>query len=509
MPTRRQLDPQIQTICYPEDGGQMGGINKEQIISRWVTDTDSFDDLINFLPTGNMLQQVPANGPIFAALGVQPVWISAQPLNAATYIFVLGSDGSLSQVSLGGSVTVISGPGTFSALSDIANWQGTEIIFSDLNAAKIYSWNGTTLTTVFSSQPAAFITVFSGRLWMGYLATVTFTAGGTYNSLGGDSGSFTMTDYDTPPPIRAIYPFGGNLFLFGYNWVQTISGLFDSGSPAVLQFSKSTLTDEAGLINKWSLLPFGYLINYCSLYGIWALYGAQPAFISENVGALFQGASPTASSFSAAYGQILGVPCLMWNLQSSDGLYRVIGQTVNSQGAGLWFTVSIGNISFITYGVDQTNGQQKVWATDTQGNIFQMFAGTGAVTSSLKTPLWSMGNRLRYKTIIRVGHEVVVTGGTSMSVSVQDQDLNTYTPVMQSVNPSTTFTWTNNGQAFNWTNNLFPFNWTTNQTQYTLMDYEVPITCVKMGMNTSITATGAAILSSAIEYQELLADWGN
>jgi hypothetical protein len=41
------------------------------------------------------------------------------------------------------------------------------------------------------------------------------------------------------------------------------------------------------------------------------------------------------------------------------------------------------------------------------------------------------------------------------------------------------------------------------------MDYEVPITCVKIGMNTSITAAGAAILSSAIEYQELPADWGN
>src|SRR5579863_190578 len=161
MPTRRQLDPEIQTICYPEDREQMGGINKEQIISRWTTDNNSFDDLINFLPTGNMLQQVPANGPIFAAFGEQPVWISAQPLNGATYIFVLGGDGSLSQVSLGGAVTTISGVGTFSSASDIANWQGTEIIFSDLNAAKVYSWNGTTLTTVFTSQPAAFITVFS------------------------------------------------------------------------------------------------------------------------------------------------------------------------------------------------------------------------------------------------------------------------------------------------------------------------------------------------------------
>jgi hypothetical protein len=508
MPTRRQLDQQIQTIFFPEDGGQMGGISKEQAISRWVVDPNSFDDLVNFLPTGNMLQQIPGNGPVFSTLPSPAVWISAQTLNAATFIFALCANGAIYQTSLGGVRTIVTGPGTVSVNTDIANWQGTTILFTDLNASKIYSWDGASFATVFSNQPAQFITVFNSRLWMAYQATVTFTAGGTFNSLGGDSGSFAITDADCPPPIRCLIPFGGNLFIGGYSWWQTVGGLFDSGSPAVLQFSKTTLTDEAGVYSKWSAIGYGYSLYYASLYGVWSLLGAQPQFISDPVGYFFQGAVVPGSSYSAAYGQILGVPCLMWQILVSDGTYRVIGQTIQSNGNGLWFTVSTSNIAFITYGIDQSNGQQKVWATDTGGSLFQLFGGTGNVTSSLRTPLWSFGSRIRYKSILRVGHEVVVTGNASMQVIVQDQDLNQFTPLLSSVSPTTTFNWTNGGAAFQWTNTSDLFNWTTRQTQYTLMDYDMPITCVKVGMNTTITAVGAAILSSEVEYQELPADWG-
>jgi hypothetical protein len=102
-----------------------------------------------------------------------------------------------------------------------------------------------------------------------------------------------------------------------------------------------------------------------------------------------------------------------------------------------------------------------------------------------------------------------VTGAAAMTVIVKDQDKNQYTPLLSSVNPSTAFIWTNNNLVFNWTNAGFPFNWTTNQTQYSLMDYDVPITVNKLSMETTLVGIGATILSSEVEYYELPADWGN
>lgn len=506
MPTRRELDP-IVTAFFPEDGQDHQGVFRVSSQSRWSIDDTQYDDLQNWLPMGRLLQQIPANGATIATLASTAIWISAQPLNQATYIFCLCNNGHIYQVALGGTITDVSGATSMSANSDIANWQGTIILFTDLNASKIYSWNGTTFATVFTSQPAQWICVFSGRLWMANQSTVTFTAAGTYNSLSGDSGSFVITDTDCPPPIRVISPYAGSLFIGGYQWYQIVAGLYDSGQPAVLQFQKNTLTDEAGIYTKWSFLPFGYGLYYASLYGIWNLLGSQPQFISEPIGAFFQNAQLANSSFSAAYGQVLGIPCLMWQLYDTpSATYRVWGM---SQDRQQWFSVTQGNIFFITYGTDQTNGQQKVWAVDSSGNIFQMFAGTGNVTSKIQTKLWSFGSRIREKSIIRAGAELVVTGAATVSLVALDEDLNQFTPPLQSTNPSTVFTWTNNSATFLWTNSGSPFNWTTRGTQYALMDFELPVTVRKLGLNTTVTASGATLLSSAVEFEELPADWGN
>ena len=509
MPTRRQLDPEIMTVFFPEEGQSFKGLNKFSNLSRWVIDDHEFDDLINFIPMGRLIQQVPANSSNFATLAATAVWISAQPLNQATYIFALCTNGAIYQVSLGGTITTVTGPGTVSVNTDIANWQGTTILFTDPNAAKIYSWNGTAFATVFSSQPEQFITVYAGRLWMANLSTIVFTNSGTFNSLGGDSGSFIITDSDCPPPIRALYPYGGNLYVFGYSWVKIYGGLYDSGSPPVLQFQSSTLTDEAGLINKWGVLPFGYSVFYPSLYGVWNLLGSQPVLMSDPVDQFFLNANVANSSYSAAYGVVLGDPCLMWHLQHGiDSTYRVLCMKYNPNGPSEWFTVSQGNITFITYGVNQATGQQLVWGTDTAGNLFQLFSSASTlVSSTVNTKLWSFGTRIREKSIGRAGIEMVVTGGAIVTLNAVNENLISTAPLLQSLNPSINFIWSNNNQTFNW-NNSGPFTWQAGGTQYALLDFDLPIQVRKLGLNVTVQAAGATIDSFGVEFTELPADWG-
>jgi hypothetical protein len=512
MPTKRQLDPEIVTVFFPEDGQNHGGINRHSNLSRWWIGDVEYDDLQNFIPQGPELQQTPQVGPLIANLGVSTFWVSAQILNQATYLFALGTNGAMYQIALGGTVTTIAAAGTFSVNSDITNWQSTMILFCDLNASKVYSWNGTTLTTVFTSQPAQFITVYSNRLWMAYQNTVTFTAGGTYNNLGGDGSSFIINESDCLAPIRVLSPYGGNLYIGGYNWIRIYGGLFDTGVPAVLQFQTNTLTDEAGLFTKWSFLPCAYSVYYASLNGIWQLMGSQPAKMSGPVDDFFQRMFVGNSTLSAAFGWVISTPCLMWVLQAADFSYRLLCLIYEvAQQQPRWFTLNPSsdgvNINVITSGVNLTNGSQQIWGIDTGGGVRQIMGGSTAVTSRVSTKLWSFGTRIRKKSIIRAGQECVVTSTSTISLTAQDENLNSYGPDLQSLSPSIQFIWSNNNQTFKW-DNAGTFRWTTTGIQYQLMEYDLPITVRRLGLITTMVGIGGVIGAHAVEYTELPADWG-
>src|SRR6266446_5277265 len=317
MPTHRQLDPEVRTVCFPEDGQAVRGVNFKSVDHRYAIGDTEFFDLINWVPLRENLKQVPGNVAPLATLASAALrtWIAVLgPVTPVSYMFAWCVNGHLYQVNLqSGVITDVNGATVINP-TDLATWNLTNIIInSTAGINKIFTWDGATLTTVFSGQPCQSLCVFSGRLWMSNQFTITFTAGGTFNSLGGDSGSFTVTDDDCPAPITALYPFGGNLYIWGYSWVQSLGGLFDSGSPAVLQFQKNTITKEAGTVTKVSIREYGYSLYYASLYGVWVLLGAQVSLVSYAAGGYFAsipnaGLSGGGTTLSSAYGQIYGIP---------------------------------------------------------------------------------------------------------------------------------------------------------------------------------------------------------
>src|SRR5260221_1461699 len=160
--TREQTqEPQIQTVWFPDEGQQFGSLNKPSNLGRWTIGDTDFDDLVNFISYGKYLQQVPGLSIIIATLAAPAVWISAQPLNLATYLFCLCTNGHIYQVSLGGVITDIHAAGGLSTLCDIPNWQGNTILISDAYQAKGFSWDVTTFATPLSREPATFMTVFA------------------------------------------------------------------------------------------------------------------------------------------------------------------------------------------------------------------------------------------------------------------------------------------------------------------------------------------------------------
>jgi hypothetical protein len=496
----------FEDIVLPGDDRKWGGMVKYDNYSRWSIEDTEFDDCVNWLPQGRSLRQIPGNGASIATLASTITWMTALTLNNATFLFALCANGNIYQVSTGGSVTSV-GSG-FSQNCDITTWQGTNIIISDLTAAKIYNWNGSTLATVFTSQPAALVQVFSGRLWMANGNTITFTAAGTFNSLSGDSGSFVIGDYDTPPSILAMVPFLGQLYVFGPSWIQTIGNLFDSGTPAQLQFQRYTMEDQIGPINKWSILPYGSYLYFANTAGFWKLIGLDPQQISQPLDGFFQNfaAFPT-SSYSAAFTYIYGMPCMMWQADwTGDALGGEVYIYTNEKQ---WTRASVGSaITWITDTVVVSNGLQTAYGTDGT-HIFQLFNNTSAtVSSTFQTKLWNGDHPVMEKLGVYLGISMIMTGATTVTTQVVDQNQNVQVTNTQTFGAN--ITWVNNsGQTVTWKNNSSQIvNWSGLSIVFKIVQFAIPFRFKAFGLNVTVSGSGSTMPNITYQVKPTSAVWG-
>lgn len=500
----------IQQIAVPGDNAAWGGLNRYDLFSRYtINDVDS-DEFLNWLPMSNSIRQVPGNNPTLATLAATAIWMSAQTLNLAQYLFCLCTNGHLYQVSLGGAITDVSGATSLSALSDITNWQGTTIIISDVNAAKVYSWNGTTFATVFTAQPVSVMAVYGARLWMANQNTITFTAGGTFNSLGGDAGSFIITDSTCQPPITCLYPFAGLLFIFGYDWIQTLGNVVSIGNPAVTIFQISTIETRVGTSTRWSVLGLGSTLFFANLNGIWELQGSFPTKISKKIDGFWQNLTLNASSLSVAYGYIYNEPCLLWQAKvSSDSQTTVFGMTQE----GVWFRTILGNEGFLASDIDQTTGNSKVFGVS-GASVFQMYANpTAQVTSTLIPKFWSLGSMVVLKRSYKIGVMMMVTSAIQVDLYTLDNNgnvLNQATEVGYNFSNTVTFV-DSSSVPITWRNaaNTANVTWTAaSVNQFQPLEWNIDNFDRFIASKLVVVGSGNIVTSMNVEMENSQARWG-
>ena len=419
MPYQKQLEPKVREVTIPSGGQPWGGVNRYETFSRYTIQDQQFDDLVNAMPMGPSIKQIPGNGPTLSTLPAPAVWMVEYRLNAGFFIFALCTNGHLYQVSvISGAQVDVSTATSLSALCDITLWQETQVIISDPNVNKTYSWDGTTFThiTALDAVKGAFITVFSGRLWLANANVVVFTQGGSYNSLGGDAGSFLIIDADCITPVAALFPFNGLLYIFGQDWVQTVSNLFVSGSPAELQFSKYTIEVQVGLSSKWSLITFGSTLYFANPNGIWSFTGTIPQKISMPVDNFFD-QQMADSSLASCFCEIYSEPCLAWAVHTSND--NAYGLLVYSILSNVWFRVVLGKITFVADGT--INNIEISWGTDGT-HIFTMFTDdVDPVTSTWAFKYWNFGTPIGFKRILKMGVSTLLSAPTTATLNLFDE----------------------------------------------------------------------------------------
>lgn len=399
-----------------------GGLVKFNTGSRQVIADVEADELINWLPQLSALQHVPAPGSAIGVWGSTPIWMYSDYLNGNLFTWALCTDGHIRQMSVTGLVVDLGGGfATAPNSCDIANWQGTQIMISDLVAQKIYSWNGSVLTTVFSNQPTSFIAVYSSRLWMANGLNIVWTNANTNNSLGGDSGAFTITDGRCANPVIGMRDFNGSLYVFGSNWIKTIFGLQDSGTPPVLTFSQPTLESQVGIINKWSIVEYGGSLFFANFDGFWQLNGSFPIKISPALDGFFRNLDPT-SSFTGGYQTIWNVPCVLWTVKwNGDSNYTVFGYTINQQ----WFRIipatgnGAGVAKMISSTVTSAQSQNQPICYFTDGvSLFNLFGAPALpVTSQFNSKIWDFGSKISFDVFTNAAIQMVIFGPTTVTFS--------------------------------------------------------------------------------------------
>lgn len=453
MPYQKTLEPKVKEVVLPPTGQPWGGLNRYEQFSRYTIQDVQFDDLVNAIPMGTTVKQVNGSSLPFATLASTVIWMVEYQLNAGFFLFALCANGHLYQVSIpGGTIVDVSTSTSLSALCDITLWQETFVIISDPNTNTTYSWNGTTFAAIsaLNGVKGAFIAVFSGRLWLASGNLVVFTQGGTYNSLGGDSGSFLIIDSDCITPIQALFPFNGLFYVFGQDWVQVIGNLFDTGAPAQLQFTKYTIEVQVGLSSKWSLTTFGSTLYFANPNGIWSFTGTVPQKISSSVDYFFDTQAGD-STLSSCFAEIFSEPCLAWAVHTTnDNSYGMLVFSLINQ---VWFRVVIGAIKFVTDGT--INNTATSWGTDGT-NIFTMFTNnTTPIQSTLAFKYWNFGTPVGYKRILKMGIASMLTASATGTLNLFNES-GTALPApfgaqTQSVTNFLIFIG-KNGNPINWTN---------------------------------------------------------
>jgi hypothetical protein len=514
-PYKRALEPKAQTLLIPGDGKPMGGMVKYDQYSRWNIKDEEFEDLLNWLPEDKSLRQVPGIGPTINTLPATVIWMWATILNGAVLIFCLCTDGNCYQVALNGVRTKINGATPLSSATDITNWQGTTIILSDVNTGggTIYSWNGTTFSTVFTSQPASFITVYANRLWGANNSAVFFTNANTFNSLGGDSSSFTITEADCVNPVLALFPFLGQLYIFGANFIQVVGNVTDTGTPAVAILQRYTIEAQIGPINKWSIVPLGTYLYFATNYGIWQFNGSAVTKISDQVDGVFNNAKMS-SSFSSGFMEIYGDPCLFWNAD-------IAGAPVNTQSVvglttqGKWFRASngtTGSLSFITSIVSSavTANVPAIFGTDGT-NLFKMFTDTtNQVTSSLSAKVFSFGDLIRLKKFLKLGIIGLSVGSSiTSSLSYFDESLHQIEPTITKTISGGLLIFVGTGPIqFKGAGNV-NLNFVSTTTTFEPWQYDGPGSYRGCTFNWQTQGIASPLFQLAWEIEESQAGWGS
>jgi hypothetical protein len=279
--------------------------------------------------------------------------------------------------------------------------------------------NSSEVITVGAGAPTSVrdLAVFEGRVWLvSALRALTFSAPGSYADFSSASGSGTTSIPDSAfiGSITRILSALELLWIMGPAAVNAISNVQATtvGSPGVVvtTFSDTNIVTNVGTILPSSVASFFRTFLFLSPYGVYAIVGATPQKLSDDLDGLFPdlifGHDAPAAVFT------LNRVFLWAVLVTYNDPMLGPRPVLLTFGRNAWFLLSQGPVTWMTTLVNPATGSPDLWLTN-GSLISQAFAGAGANFYDIATKLFDFGSFVTEKQLTRVAVESITGAGTT------------------------------------------------------------------------------------------------
>lgn len=491
---------------------EFGGVNTQS--QRTAIGDIEFAWLENLQPIGPAnLKTVPAISAQLIDYSASPVyWAQSCNIANVEYIIVFAQDGKVfaynvvanTSAQINAPATLLSGSG-----SRMAQWKGGSAgVALFIDSTGYYSWDGTTFAKITGTgvpTSGTDIAVYANRVWIVAGRILYFSAADDYLAAAWAGGSGTgfsnLTDSTLRSDVQRLYAANGYLYIFGLTSVNVISDVrVPTGGTAPI-FTNLNIQSIVGTDQPASVFTWGRTVMFATRYGAFGIDGVEAHRVSAPIDGSWQQIdfSQALSGGAVMVNNILTSATLIKWDDPDDGIRTVLAMFSD----GKWWFANMGNA--VQYIVTAMRDNTPTLYGFINNRLFRLFSDTSVSPAVIaKTALWSMGDSIKDKQVIRVGFEATVSqssGAFTATVDTQESDL----PVSISSTIGRV-TWVDNSIVpVNWINNLSNIVYWVN-TNYNLFNGDATAWGKYLGLTFNSSSASYQLSGFIIEY-EFRARW--
>lgn len=339
------------------------------------------------------------------------------------------------------------------------------------------------------------VATFSGRVWVAQGRTIYYSAAGSYNDfITVSAGTAVLSDGTLHGNIQFFLSANNFLYIFGDDSINVFSDVRVTTTGSTL-FTNTNVSASVGSKRPNATFPYFRSVLLFNDYGVYALVGSTTSKISDDLDGVF----PLIDFTKPVYGgQVLlnNILCAAFNFWYTD---PVLGsrpiQAVFFEKK--WFFTSQGTLNYTTS--VPVGGLVTLYGSSGT-NLVKMYSNaTSAISSTLQTALWPLGDPIRSKQALKWAIEATTKLPVTLNLTVDSET--TTSPSYTTSN--TGVTWYNYlGNTIPWQNNsLQTIGWLSGSA-YQLYKSDAEMYGKYLGL--TVTSNSAGFVYNTLEMEHEL-----
>jgi len=364
--------------------------------------------------------------------------------------------------------------------------------------------NGYAMTANISASPPSGTTIatYAGRVWIGNGRTLNYSAPASYSDFStiNAGGNTVISDETLIGNINQLLTANNFLYFFGDDSINVIADVRVSGGSTL--YSNTNISASLGTTFAYAVIPYYRAIWFMNKSGVYALFGATPKKMSEDLDGIFALIDFT-KTVSAGTCYINNIFCFAITFTYQDpntGSRPILCVYFDKK----WFVASQGSTLRFVWTVN-ISGVDTLFGSDGQ-NVYQCFGNTsGAVSWKMVSKLFDDGVPYQDKQVTKFGIECTLPATVSQLSATMDSESQSQSYTLATTSYAT---WVNNsGATVLWTNNSSSVvSWLA--TGYTWFRQDVSMIGHYYG--TTVTSTTPSFLIQGMMWQfEKRSLWGS